>query len=128
MTHGMRSIFLTYGAFALMAFAFLAVVGFAAWATIDARDRSTTNRMLIERLERIERSAADEREKILQTFAHVDKLLCRSLNAERRILADLIRSVIAARETAANRRKATLFFAEALVRLEPRDCDKLPNG
>jgi hypothetical protein len=95
----------------------LVVIGTGWLVWQDARDRSATNRMLIERLEAAENHGAS-----------ADKLLCQGINAERKILADLIRSVIAARETEASRRQATLFFADALVALEPRNCDKLPSS
>lgn len=48
--NGKRSVLLTYGAVGLMALSFFAVIGFGAWAAVDARNRADTNRMLIARL------------------------------------------------------------------------------
>lgn len=62
-----------------------------------------------------------------QGQAHTDLLLCQKTNQQNDILADLIRSVIAAADTDAARRESALFFADSLERLEPRDCDKLPS-
>lgn len=102
----------------------LIAIGFVQW---ESSRRADSQLLLIERLETTEKRLKDERGKTIDAFARSDKLLCRGFNEERRIIADLIRSVIAARETAENRRQATLFFADALVKLEPRDCNKLPS-
>lgn len=103
----------------------LIAIGIATW---EADRRSDSQLILIERLEETEKRLEGERETNRVAIADADKLLCRGINAERRIIANLIRSIIAARETESGRREQAHLFAEALVKLEPRDCTKLPSG
>ncbi len=65
------------------------------------------------------------REQRVKEQARTDLALCESINAERDILSDLLNSVVT-NATDGQARRAE-FFADALQRLEPSDCSKLPS-
>lgn len=71
---------------------------------------------------------SDIRAERVELAARTDRLICRRLNAERDILADLIRNVIAGNEDSRNRQSTATFFADALERLKPDNCNALPSS
>jgi hypothetical protein len=112
-----RKVELSFALVVLVSFAALGVMGYVLRET---RILASENRALIEETNDLRRQRAIDQ-------AETDRMLCRRINAERDILADLIRNVIARSTDSRSRARAVELFADSLDRLKPSDCRNLPS-